>query len=772
MVRFSLYPIGDSYLLVAAVALMLGGLLALGPVQSKTTPFRRGVLAAFRTMVIVLVILAMLRPTLIYTETRKQPATLVVLADQSRSMSVPDGIGGKSRWEMVGRALGDAASELNRLGRDFEIRPYGFDSELHPAEIAQGKIRLPETPEGTETALGACLEDVLRNEAGKRLLGVILLSDGAQRAYSPRDTAPQTAGSHFKHLGCPLYTIPVGESRHGQDVAVKELLANEQVFVKNRLEIAGQIRIDGFTNRKIPVRLIAQPGQGPAETVEETEVTATGDDSLVPYKFTWVPKTTGEYKLTVEAVQQPGERVVSNNQMTTYVNVLKGGLTVLYCEGELRWEQKYLLRALGSSPDVKVDYVRIDPYNPQQSRPADLRERFRPGKYDVYILGDLDSSVFTREELAELAHAVTEGAGLIMLGGLHSFGPGGYAETPLAKVLPVRMDRLERQPLDSSAGGDLQLPGPLHMRPAEQGLRHFAMMLGATPDESVALWAKLPPLEGANRFTTLSPAAVVLASAGKHPLLVAQSYGNGRVMAFAGDTTWRWWAHGYVNAHKRFWRQIVLWLARKDLAQEGNVWVRFQQRRLAPAQRAEFVVGAQTPGGEAVADLAGEAEVLLPDGSQRTVQLIRQDNLLTGSFRDTQAPGDYTLTVTARRKKRSAGHNPVAIPGVSPGPGARQRGRRRPLDGKPGGLDGRPTPGPRTTARTHPPPEQGRRKPHHPPRNQAHLLGHLGVLRSFRGRPGRRVVPAQTMGTCIAPRFSMPPRSVFCRTAPPPFERK
>ena len=35
-----------------------------------------------------------------------------------------------------------------------------------------------------------------------------------------------------------------------------------------------------------------------------------------------------------------------------------------------------------------------------------------------------------------------------MLGGFQSFGPGGYDDTPLANVLPVGMDRLERQQLD------------------------------------------------------------------------------------------------------------------------------------------------------------------------------------------------------------------------------------------------------------------------------------------------------------------------------------
>ena len=56
----------------------------------------------------------------------------------------------------------------------------------------------------------------------------------------------------------------------------------------------------------------------------------------------------------------------------------------------------------------------------------------------------------------DLAEAVNHGAGLIMLGGFHSFGPGGYGETPLADVLPVVMDRLERQSFDE----------PIRERPA------------------------------------------------------------------------------------------------------------------------------------------------------------------------------------------------------------------------------------------------------------------------------------------------------------------
>ncbi len=70
------------------------------------------------------------------------------------------------------------------------------------------------------------------------------------------------------------------------------------------------------------------------------------------------------------------------------------------------------------------------------------------------------------EELAALAKVVEQGAGLAMLGGFHTFGPGGYADTPLAAVLPVAMERTERQRLGDPIRNDVQLRGPIKMRPA------------------------------------------------------------------------------------------------------------------------------------------------------------------------------------------------------------------------------------------------------------------------------------------------------------------
>jgi hypothetical protein len=104
---------------------------------------------------------------------------------------------------------------------------------------------------------------------------------------------------------------------------------------------------------------------------------------------------------------------------------------------------------------------------------------------------------------------------------------------------------------------------------------------------------------------------------------------------------------GFEQEHRRFWRQIILWLARKDEASEGNVWVRLPQRPFAPGQRVELTVGAQSPTGEPLKDASYQVEVEVPHGATQTLDVVRGDDSATASFRDTQAPGDYTIRVTA-----------------------------------------------------------------------------------------------------------------------------
>ncbi len=659
MVRLYFYPLGESYLLVAVLALLLVGLLAIGPGRASTSRRQRIVLTSLRAAIMLLAILAILRPTLVYTKTTRQPATLVLLVDHSRSMTVPDETNQRRRWDAVRKTLSDSQAALARLARHYEIRAYRFDADASPVAVDHGRIALDSEPAGDQTAIGKALQTVLGREAGKRLLGVVLLSDGAQRALPPNDLLPQTAAAQMKARGDAIYSLRFGKSRgpgQAQDLALEDVQAAEEVFVNNELTVTGKVRADGYVNRRVPVRLLYETSPQRMEVVAVEEVTAVADAQLLPFTFRYQPTVAGEHKLSVEIPEQAGELAITNNRTSTFVNVLKGGLRVLYLEGfPPRIEQNFLRRALDASPDIHVDTFGIDPARPE-TRPADLAERLAPGRYEVLILGDLDSTAFRPPELEAMARSVSRGEGLIMLGGIHTFGAGGYAETPLADVLPVVTHRLERQRPGDPVRKDLHLPGEIKVRPTQQGLRHFTLTLAADPARNRAVWESLPPLVGANRFGKLKPLARVLAEgpAGE-PLLVAQPYGGGRVMAFAGDTTWRWQMHGQGDAYKRFWRQIVLWLARKDESQQGNVWVHLPRRRYAPRERVELVVGVQAPSGESVAHATGQAEIELPDGNRRPLPLAAGSEGLTGSFQETDLPGDYTIRVTVRQGEKTLG---------------------------------------------------------------------------------------------------------------------
>jgi hypothetical protein len=192
------------------------------------------------------------------------------------------------------------------------------------------------------------------------------------------------------------------------------------------------------------------------------------------------------------------------------------------------------------------------------------------------------------------------------------------------------------------------------MKPTEVGLLHFALMLADSREASLAIWNRLPPLEGANKLSK-KVSALELAASGNKPLLLSQTYRSGRVMAFAGDSTWHWCMEGFEATHKRFWRQVVLWLARKDDSLQGNVWVKLSERRCMPGQRVEATVGAQSSGGEPIPDALFKTELTFPDGGKRTVRTARGGDRTAGWIRETESPGDYTVTVTATRDGKTLG---------------------------------------------------------------------------------------------------------------------
>ena len=650
-------PVG-SWPFVILVATALAAVLVLVPPdRTRVSGHRLLLLVLLRLAAFLALVGCMLRPTVVAEQKARQRGTILVLADASESMTVADGPGGRTRWQHMAESLAAAGPEARRLAEsgDFELSVWTFDREVRTVPPVDGDPfslgTWADVPAADETAIGAALDDSLRSIAGRALTGVILLSDGDQQAYAPRDLPPQTAARRVADTGAPLWCITFGQQRgggQGRDAAVTNLDVTDSVYLENVVEVAGRIRLDGLAGRDARVVLLVEDGAGAMEEVARRDVRSEIDGSEQAVRLAWTPRTLGERKLTLRVEPQEGEVILANNELSTFVNVVDGGLRVLYLEGSLRVEQRFLRRVLSASPDIQVEFRWID--SSRRDRwPEDI-SRLLAGRSDVILIGDLDSSALRSDDLRAMLGKVNAGTGLGLLGGFHAFEAGGWAGTPLAPALPFAADRAARQGFDEPVRKDLHLEGPQRMLPDSRFGGVSILRLGKSDADSRAVWESLPPLDGASKIdrivTTAKPLAVTPDGV---PLLVAREYGEGRVLAFGGDSTWRWAMQGAAEQHRRFWRQFVLWLARKDDARDDALWVNPAQRRIAPGQPLEFDAGLTRPDGTAAPGVELEAAVVSPQGERRPIRVGRRGDTFAGVVADCAEPGDWRLVVQGKR---------------------------------------------------------------------------------------------------------------------------
>ncbi|HZN33488.1 MAG TPA: glutamine amidotransferase, partial [Pirellulaceae bacterium] len=633
MSRLGFEPILDSYLAVALFALVLVLLLGVTPQFGSLTRSRRITLVALRALVVLLAVLAMLRPTWITTIHEPRTSVLLLLLDASRSMILPADGGSRTRWEAQSQAFAAARDELARLAGKTEVRVFAYDNRLLPLEFSGGQIKLPQDPAGQQTDIGTTLHEALRGEQGKRVAAVLLSGDGVQTAFEPLIETQEAARKLRDDFAAPLYTVTFGLSGNAaqaRDLAIERLDEQFTVFVKNEVVIRGLVRVRGYVKQDLPIELLLVDEKNQPQTIGRRTIQAAEDNQQVEVEFTYTPQTPGHYRLTLRADKQPGELVEKNNKLDAYLTVLEGGLRVLYLDGESRFERKFLRWALDASPDIELD----DAVIPRRSQvaesgqpgwPVDLGPDFAAGKYDAYILGDLDAAALGQANLEKLAQEVGQrGKGLLMIGGRSSFGRGHYFDTPLRDALPIVIDRIEGAEFGDAALERFFLPGPIQMVPAGP---HAITRLTGDADNAAA-WSKLPPLAWANKFAGVKQVPgvrILLQSPQGQPLLVSGEFGAGRTLAFAGESTYLWRMHDFQKEHNRFWRQVILWLVKRDDLNRDEVWIRLDQRRFNPGSKVQIQAGARTASGDPIGDARLETFLVHPGGKREPLVLSQAD---------------------------------------------------------------------------------------------------------------------------------------------------
>src|SRR4030095_14085009 len=119
------------------------------------------------------------------------------------------------------------------------------------------------------------------------------------------------------------------------------------------------------------------------------------------------------------------------------------------------------------------------------------------------ILGSIEASYFTGDQLRMLADFVSErGGGLLTLGGRRALGGGGVAGTPGGDVLPVDLGGgpNDKSGYFSELKVDVTVPGSMHA----------ATQIAEAESTSAKRWKSMPPVTSVNRIGRARPGATVL----------------------------------------------------------------------------------------------------------------------------------------------------------------------------------------------------------------------------------------------------------------------
>ncbi len=600
-----------------------------------------------RLTAVLMCVLAALRPSVIVSEKKTQPATIVVLLDATASMNIGDEQGGKTRLGRALETLKQARPPAEKLKPGLDVKFFRFGDGL-VEQTAEGAF----TADGKRTALGDMLIEAVDRQAGVRVAELVVLGDGANNA----GLAPLDAAKRLKARQVPVVTVGFGSESAGaasKDLAIRDFSAGPTGFVKNRMQVRGTLAARGFANQTVDVELFVE---GRTDPVATTKVKIPDGAQLVPITgLAYTPATPGERQLMLRVQPRPGELVDSNNDMSTFVNVLSGGLNVLYLKGpDFSWDRKFLFRSIASSPDIQA--YEIEVRKAASGATGELADdEFATGRYNVYLLDNLPAAMLTARQQRLLTDAVEKGAGLIMLGGRASFGAGGWAATDLARVLPVNIHPGDGQYEPES--GVLFLPNT-------SGLENYVLRIAPTTAETARIWKSLPRMTGINRFGSPKPNAFVLGTADTpdgEPVMVGMETGLGRVLAFAGET-WPWvraiQEDGRV-AHRKFWRQVIFWLAHKENQGDASVKIGLDKRRLTTGERLLVSIAARDAKGAPLSDVSYEASVArqAPDARPERIDVFAQGDDAAANYTAGLASGVYQVVVKATRAGQPIGED-------------------------------------------------------------------------------------------------------------------
>lgn len=453
---------------------------------------------------------------------------------------------------------------FDRLSEAHNVRYFIFAERLQAIESDGG---IPEVlsegmPQSSgATRLGDALEAVVNRYAGSPVSGVVLISDGA----STSGTSPEKVAHRLKKLDIPLHTVGVGLPEPS-DVAIRDLILKDVVFTRDLVSAKVRLVSNGYEKRTVTLRATLDDAE-----VARKSVVLEGGSQFEKLEFQ-AKRVPGRARLRIEVSPLSGEATHANNKMKRTLRVIDDRIKVLYVEGSPRWEYRYLRAILKRDRRLEVTFLVTEGDKTLAKASPDHIDAFPTAPraafdYDLIIIGDAPAATFQQKQLKRIEELVRDRGGSLMMIAGEDHAPTEYTDTPIARLLPVRV----------GDGGGHEVSQHMHPVLTSAGRESMVMTLQSSKRRNDARWARVKPLGWLPRVVGIKRGAQVLARLSdpaygleEYPLVAWQRYGSGKSMFISTDRLWRLRYEVGDKYHTRFWIQAVQFLGLSRLLGENK----------------------------------------------------------------------------------------------------------------------------------------------------------------------------------------------------------
>jgi uncharacterized membrane protein len=541
----------------ALVILVLLVLMALRLARRGLTKLEIAALVLLRGVALLELLFLAARPVSVQSVEKHLDPYVAVVVDRSLSMSLDEGK--RSRYLRAVDYLNKLAPAL--LRQRWKIRPWLFAEAAKPATSDDLNDA---TVDGKRTNLAGALFQAATADA-EPPVAILALTDGD--ANDSTDNTQAVSALLDRALALWKVTAP------------------SVVPVKQQFRVAAELSFSGTADLPNFDLVLLRDGQL-AQTKTVQGFSGARSWSEV---FPVTENDEGRHNYTIQ-LTPPGleHLVVGQKDGTTQVNVSnEKDLRILFVQGTLTWDYKFILRALHTDPAIRVTGLSRtsdhSTYRQNVEKAGELIDGFptsleQISPYQVVVISNLKARDLTAAQQEVLTRFCGElGGGLLLLGGPATFDDS-WQGSALEKLLPVTFD---------SNPGLTELDRPFHLKLTDEALRNPIFQI--TDDaNNAAAWDSLPAFTQYGRVESAKPGATVwaeheqdLGPQGKRILMASQNFGAGRSAVICVQNFWRWRLAKESNPDQfdRFWRQFFRWLG---AAGKQSVLIDFANQELTP----------------------------------------------------------------------------------------------------------------------------------------------------------------------------------------------